>query len=62
MRVKARQVALALQILNARIDSIDELQQVAKLADTLSLLNVRSRGRRQNFQGAMIQEIVSRND
>ena len=60
-RVKARQVALALQILSVRIDSIDELRQVAKLADALSLLNVRSRGRRQNT-AAMIQGFVSRND
>jgi hypothetical protein len=61
MRVKARQVELALEILNARINSVDELQRVAELADALSLLNVRSRGRRQNT-AAMIQGIVSRND
>jgi hypothetical protein len=61
MRVKARQVELALEILSARIDSIGELQRAAELADALSLLNVRSRGRRQNT-AAMIQEIVSRND
>jgi hypothetical protein len=60
-RVKARQVELALKILNARIDTIADLQQVAEWADALSLLNVRSRGRRQN-KAAMIQEIVSRND
>jgi hypothetical protein len=60
-RVKARQVELALQILNARIDSFDELQQVAELADALSLLNVRSRGRPQNT-ATMIQGFVSRND
>src|SRR5262249_35810449 len=29
-RVKARQIDLALQILNARIDSVDELQRVAE--------------------------------
>ena len=37
------------------------LAKAAELADALSLLNVRSRGRRQNT-AAMIQEIVSRND
>jgi hypothetical protein len=61
MRIKARQVELALEILSARIDSIGELQRAAELADALSLLNVRSRGRRQNT-AAMIQEVVSRND
>jgi hypothetical protein len=60
-RVKARQVELALAILEHGIDSVDDLQQHAQWADALSLLNVRSRGRRQNT-AAMIQEIVSRND
>jgi hypothetical protein len=60
-RVKARQVDVALAILNHRINSRDDLANVAELADTLSLLNVRSRGRRQNT-AAMIQEIASRND
>jgi hypothetical protein len=59
--VKARQIDIALAILKYRIDSIHELQQAAELADALSLLNVRSRGRRQNT-AAMIQEIASRND
>jgi hypothetical protein len=35
VRVKARQVELALQILKFRVDSMDELQQVAELADAL---------------------------
>jgi hypothetical protein len=48
VRVKARQVGIALAILERRIDSIDDLAKVAELADALSLLNVRSRGRRQN--------------
>jgi hypothetical protein len=60
-RVKARQTDIALAILYFRIDSIHELQQAAELADALSLLNVQSRGRRQNT-AAMIQEIASRND
>jgi hypothetical protein len=60
-RVKARQVNIALAILNYRIESADDLGEVAELADALSLLNVRSRGRRQNT-AAMVQGFVSRND
>jgi hypothetical protein len=60
-RIKARQIELALRILEHRIDSIDDLQEQAKWADALSLLNVRSRGRRQNT-AAMIQGLASRND
>ena len=61
VRVKARQVEVALAILDKRVESRDDLQQVAEWADALSLLNVRSRGRRQNT-AAMIQGFVSRND
>ena len=60
-RVKARQVELALRILEYRISSEDDLAQVPAWADALSLLNVRSRGRRQNT-AAMIQGFASRND
>ncbi len=60
-RVKGRQIEIALQILEHRIVSLEDLQQQAEWADTLSLLNVRSRGRRQNT-AAMIQGFVSRND
>ena len=60
-RVKAPQIDIALQILEHRIDSIDDLREQAERADALSLLNVRSRGRRQNT-AAMIQGFVSRND
>jgi len=60
-RVKARQIAIALGILEHRIGSRDDLVKAAEQADALSLLNVRSRGRRQNT-AAMIQEIISRND
>jgi hypothetical protein len=60
-RVKARQIDLALQILEHSINSIDDLQEIAEWADTLAALNVRSRGRRQNT-AAMIQGFVSRND
>ncbi len=60
-RVKAPQIAIALQILEHRITSLADLQEQANWADTLAALNVRSRGRRQNT-AAMIQEFVSRND
>jgi hypothetical protein len=60
-RVKAQQIEIALRILEHRTDSIDELVEMAEWADALSLLNVRSRGRRQNT-AAMIQGFVSRND
>ena len=60
-RVKAQQIEIALRILEHRTDSFDDLQEMAEWADALSLLNVRSRGRRQNT-AAMIQGFVSRND
>ncbi len=60
-RVKAQQISTALAILNSRIESRDDLVKVAELADALSLLNVRSRGRRRNTV-AMVQGRVSRND
>ena len=61
-RVKARQIDIALQILqHTGSNPIDDLYQVADWTDALSALNVRSRGRRQNT-AAMIQGFVSRND
>jgi hypothetical protein len=52
---------MAKQILNASITSSKKLIAVAKLADTLSALNVRSEGRRKNFS-TMIQDNISPND
>jgi hypothetical protein len=60
-RTKALQIDLALQILDRRINSVEDVQAQAQLADALAALNVRSRGRRQNT-AAMIQGIASRND
>ena len=60
-RIKASQIDIALQILEYRITTIDDLQKMAEWADALAALNVRSRGRRQNT-AAMIQGFVSRND
>jgi hypothetical protein len=60
-RAKARQIEIALEILEHRVESVEDLRKLAEMADALSLLNVRSRGRRQNT-AAMIQGFVSRND
>ena len=60
-RIKAPQITIALRILEHRTESIEDLQEIAEWADALSLLNVRSRGRRQNT-AAMIQGFASRND
>jgi hypothetical protein len=60
-RIKVRQIEIVLQILEHRINSIEDLQEQAEWADALAALNVRSRGRRQNT-AAMIQGFVSRND
>jgi hypothetical protein len=54
-RSKARQVELARQILAIPINTIEDLLEIARLADALSAFNVRSRLRRKNF-AAMIQE------
>ena len=50
-----------LEILEHRVESVEDLRKLAEMADALSLLNARSRGRRQNT-AAMIQGFVSRND
>ncbi len=61
LKIKKKQAMLAKRILNAKIKSSKKLIAVAKLADTLSALNVRSQGRRKNFM-TMIQERISPND
>ena len=58
---KDAQVRLALEILNSKIVSIQDLQHIARLADTLSGFNVRSSGRRVNY-ASKIQEHASSND
>jgi hypothetical protein len=60
-RSKRQQIKLALQILHTKIVCMDDLLQVATLADTLSRFNVRSNNRRKNYV-AMIQEHFSSND
>ena len=61
LKVKNKQSRLALKILNTEIKTVKNLFKVAKLADALSKLNVRSKGRRKNFM-TMIQENISPND
>ncbi len=61
VRVKKRQAQMALEILSMSIDSSEDLINTAKLADTLSGLNVRSKNRRKNFV-TKIQEQFSPND
>ena len=61
LRVKKPQAGKALRVLRRTIKSFAHLRQVANLADSLSRLNVRSKGRRKNFV-SMIQENCSRND
>ena len=61
LTVKRNQVVIAKQILRKRIKSLQDLLNVARLADTLSRFNVRSKNRRKNFT-SMIQEHFSPND
>ncbi len=61
LKIKKRQGYLAKKILNTKIKTIKGLLKTAKLADALSKLNVRSKGRRKNFM-TMIQESISPND
>jgi hypothetical protein len=61
VRVKKRQAQIALEILDISINSSEDLVNTARLADTLSGLNVRSKNRRKNFV-TKIQEQFSPND
>ena len=61
LRIKKKQARMAIRIIDTKITSLSVLIKVAKLADALSKLNVRSKGRRKNF-ASMIQENVSPND
>jgi hypothetical protein len=59
--VKQQQIALALQILDTSVATKEDLLHIARLADTLSGYNVRSRNRRKNYT-AKIQASFSSND
>ena len=60
-RLKLRQIAIALKILRMVIVKQKDLIQSAKLADSLSKFNVRSKNRRKNF-ATLIKVSVSPND
>jgi intein/homing endonuclease len=60
-RLKKKQVAIALKILQTSIKTKQDLIKNAQLADSLSSFNVRSKDRRRNFT-VMIQTHASSND
>ena len=60
-KAKVRQVEYARQILSLSDISKVKLLKMARLADTLSKFNVRSRNRRQNY-ASMIKTSISSND
>ena len=61
IRVKNQQTTKALKLLSGVPNSPKEFVTAARLADSLSKLNVRSKNRRSNF-APTIQDIRSRND
>ena len=61
LKVKKNQAKIAIKILNGEINKFADLLKIARFADSLSKLNVRSKNRRKNFT-AMIQENPSSND
>lgn len=61
LKVKIEQARIALKILSINESSIEQLIQKAKLADSLSSLNVRSPNRRKNTS-TMIQDHFFPND
>ena len=60
-RMKQQQIRYAQEIIETRISERKDLVRAARLADTLSKFNVRSKNRRKNY-AAMIQEHFSPND
>ena len=61
LRIKRAQAKAALKIINTSVESKNDLLKIARLADSLSVNNPRSRKRRRNF-AAMIEENASPND
>ena len=61
LQVKRKQAKLALEILKTEISTKNDLVRIARLADALARLNVRSKNRRKNH-ASMIQEYFSSND
>ena len=60
-RIKQRQMIIALKIIATSVKNRTDLLRVARLADSLSRFNVRSKNRRKNY-APMIQEYFSPND
>jgi len=63
LKAKHRQAKIAQKILetNSNVDSREKFLEIARLADSLSALNVRSQSRRLNY-ATMVEEAFSRND
>ena len=60
-KMKQRQIAFAIEIIQTQINAHEDLIRVAQLADALSKFNVRSKNRRKNY-ATMIEEHFSPND
>ena len=60
-RIKQRQIILASKIIRTPIKKRTDVMRVARLADTLSKFNVRSKKRRKNY-ATMVQKYFSPND
>ncbi len=61
LRVKKRQTRLALRILDCATETVKDTIRIARLADTLSKFNVRSKNRRKNF-ATKVEVHLSSND
>ena len=61
VRIKKKQITIAIEILQKPVKNQKDLINIATLADSLASFNVRSKNRRKNFM-AKIKEIVPRND
>ena len=61
VRIKKKQIVIAIEILQKPVKNQKDLIDIAMLADSLASFNVRSKSRRKNFM-AKIKEIVPRND
>ena len=61
VRIKKKQIAIAIEILQKPVKNQNDLISIATLADSLASFNVRSKNRRKNFM-AKIKEVVPRND
>ena len=60
-RMKQQQIIIAMKIIDTSVRKRHDLLRVARLADSLSRFNVRSKNRRKNYV-SMIEEYFSPND